>query len=39
MSVRGHSKPSRIERLLPIERLVVLFEERFSEPYFNSLLS
>jgi hypothetical protein len=32
---QGHKKPSRIERLLPMERVVALFEERFSEPYFN----
>ncbi len=34
-SVHGHRKASRIERLLPIERLVALFEGRFSEPSFN----
>ncbi len=34
-SVHGHWKASRIERLLPIERLVALFEERFSEPSLN----
>jgi len=33
--VHGHKRPSRIERLLPMERLVELFEEKFSEPYFN----
>lgn len=36
-SVHGHKKPSRIERLLPMERLVALFEENFSEPYFNPM--
>src|SRR2546425_209477 len=34
-SVHGHKKPSRIERLLPLERLLGLFEERFTEPYFD----
>lgn len=34
-SVQGHKKPSRIERLLPLERLLALFEERFSQPYFD----
>src|SRR6266849_3313820 len=34
-NVHGHKKPSRIERLLPLERLLALFEERFSQPYFD----
>src|SRR2546425_9376344 len=34
-SDHGHKKPSRIERLLPLERLLALFEERFREPYFD----
>jgi len=34
-NVHGHKKPSRIERLVPLERLLALFEEKFSDPQFD----